>query len=95
MWEIGEKSDHTMDRSLTPPPRQRDVILGPKWNKFGTFSDQISLQFGSVSYFFALFGANLTHFGPNSADPEVLYYNLYLYIVNLILNHHVATSLVS
>ena len=54
--------------------------IGTKWDKFGTFSDQISVQFGSPSQIvlisnliwkshrFVSFGASLTHFG---AEPDI------------------------
>ena len=46
------------------------VQVGLKWDKFGTFSDQISVHFGSGSQNVLIsdqnmfqFSANLTHFG--------------------------------
>ena len=44
------------------------VRLAQKWDKSGTFSDQISVHFGSVSRF-VLFRANLTHFAAKSDIP--------------------------
>ena len=58
--------------------------IGPKWDKSGTFSDQISVHFNSKSSKsqdllksdligprFVSFGSNLTHFGPKSAIPSL------------------------
>ena len=46
--------------------------IDPKWDKSGTFSDQISVHFGAVrSPGFVPFGTNLAHLGPKSVGLVV------------------------
>ena len=56
------------------------VRLGPKWNKSGTFSEQISIHFGSVIlYFFynpkssSSLGITVSYKGSNSTQNSAKY----------------------
>ena len=59
--------------------RPKEAHIGPKWDKSGTFSDQTSVHFGSLSQNVLKFdlkksrirsnGANMTHLGDK---PDIL-----------------------